>query len=217
MPDLLKIKVCGLRNKENIEQVCELEPDYIGYIFYRKSKRFVGADPNPDIFMIPDNRVKKVGVFVNEELGKVRQIHETCGLDLVQLHGEETPEYCMTLHQWGIPVIKAIDPMSINSATTLKDYNEPVRFFLFDNSGIEFGGTGEQFDWSILKDIRVSSPFFLSGGIGPGDVREITGIEHDMLFAVDVNSRFEIQPGLKDIERLKHFIHAIRKESSYGI
>ena len=210
----LKIKVCGMRDKRNIEQLCLLDPDYIGYIFHPESKRYVGADPDPDIFTIPSGHIKKVGVFVNEERGKVEQIYKTSRLDLVQLHGEESAEYCMFLRESGIPVIKAFNPSRIKGEGRIGDYVEEIIFFLFDNTGKKYGGTGEQFDWLTLHDFSIPFPFFLSGGIGPEDSQRIRAIGHDWLYAVDVNSMFEIQPGLKDIEKLKRFIHEIRKDQA---
>lgn len=207
----LKIKVCGLRDPENVEQVCGLEPDFVGYIFFRGSKRFVGKDPDPSIFRMPKKGTGKVGVFVNEKISAVKRIFDSCCLDMVQLHGDESPAYCISLVEAGIPVIKVIDPGSMNSIGNITDYGELVRYFLFDTPGEERGGTGRKFNWDLLDEFSIPFPFLLSGGIGPGDGPGIAGICHDWLFGIDVNSRFEISPGIKDVELLESFIREIRK------
>lgn len=207
----LKIKICGLRDPENVEQVCGLEPDFVGYIFFRGSKRFVGKDPDPSIFRMPQKGTGKVGVFVNEKISAVKRIFESCHLDLVQLHGDESPAYCISLVEAGIPVIKAIDPGSMNNIGNIADYGELVRYFLFDTPGEERGGTGRKFNWDLLDEFSIPSPFLLSGGIGPGDGPGIAAIGHDWLFGIDVNSRFEISLGIKDVGLLKNFIREIRK------
>lgn len=196
---------------ENIEQVCSLEPDFVGYIFYRESKRYVGKEPDPAIFRIPPQGTGKVGVFVNEKISVVRRIFESCQLDLAQLHGNESPEYCMSLVESGIPVIKAIDPGSVTSKGNIADYVELVRYFLFDTQGEGYGGTGRQFNWDLLDRFSIPFPFLLSGGIGPGDGDAIGKIGHEWLFGIDVNSRFELSPGMKDVKQLEGFIKEIRK------
>ena len=207
----MKIKVCGLRDPGNIEQVCGLGPDYVGYIFYPPSKRYVGMHPDPAIFGIPREPVRKVGVFVNEEILSVQRIFEKCRLNLVQLHGDESPEYCMRLNRSGIPVIKTFHPGKDPGQESYSDYVEQANYFLFDNREKGYGGTGSRFDWELLHRYSIPFPFILSGGIGPEDVPAIGKLGHEWLYGVDVNSRFETSPGVKEIQRLEDFIDAIRE------
>jgi len=213
-----KIKVCGLRDPGNIEQVCELEPDLVGYIFFGGSKRFIGNNPDPAIFRIPGPQISKVGVFVDEEISAVRQLFEEFRLDMVQLHGRETVEYCSLLKGYGIPVIKAIDPGSAVGEKKpggkmiggiSQGFLKEVEYFLFDTPGPGFGGSGEKFDWSLLDRYRMNVPFLLSGGIGPEDAKAVSDFSHNSFFGVDVNSRFELSPGMKDIKLLEKFISEI--------
>lgn len=208
----LKIKVCGMRQPENLERVCSLEPDFVGYIFYRGSGRYVGDKPDPAIFRIPSGRTRKVGVFVNEEPEEVKKTAAACALDLVQLHGGEPPEYCLSLSDAGIRVIKVLGPDSILDTGVTDRYRGIADYFLFDTPGEGTGGTGEQFDWDLLKEASVPAPYFLSGGIGPGDAGRIRGLDLRGLFGIDVNSRFETSPGMKEIGLLEGFIREIRKQ-----
>jgi phosphoribosylanthranilate isomerase len=206
----LKIKVCGLLHPLNVEQVCALEPDFVGYIFYPGSKRYVGEKPDPAIFRIPTKRTGKVGVFVNEEISRLKQIFTLYQLDLAQLHGTESPRYCQNLRDAGISVIKALKPADDPIGGSYEMYKDFVHYFLFDTPGKELGGTGRKFDWDLLNRESISSPFLLSGGIGPGDATAIKEIEHEALIGVDVNSRFELSPGRKDVNLLDRFIKEIR-------
>lgn len=207
----LKIKVCGLRDPGNIEAVCRLGPDFVGYIFYPHSKRYVGARPDPAMFRIPQQPVRKVGVFVNEGISSVQRIFENCRLDLVQLHGEESPEYCMNLAGSGIPVIKSFDPGRIREQGGIAGYVEQVRYFLFDSRGKGYGGTGKKFNWDLLQRFSLPFPFILSGGIAPEDASGIRGLDHEWLCGVDLNSRFENSPGIKEVSLLKCFMEEVRK------
>ncbi len=211
MTDVLKIKVCGLVEPENIEQVCHLGPDFVGYIFYRDSKRYVGDKPDPAIFKIPPQGTRKVGVFVNEKIEEVLRVFEVLTLDLVQLHGDESPGYCHDLKQAGIPVIKAISPLKARQNRMMEEYSPGIRYFLFDTPSQQYGGTGRKFDWSLLENIAMPAPFLLSGGIGPGDEVRIKEIRQDHMFGVDISSRFECDPGVKDVTLLERFIKEIRK------
>jgi phosphoribosylanthranilate isomerase len=206
----LKIKVCGMRDPGNIRDLCALEPDLIGYIFYSGSKRYVGDEPDPEIFRIPSASVQKVGVFVDEEKEHVVRLYETHGLAMVQLHGSESPEYCLFLAERGVPIIKTYSPERIPSKGKIAEYLETVNYLLFDTPSESFGGSGIKFDWDLIRKYKLPFPFFLSGGIGPDDVNAIKDISHDWLFAVDINSRFEVEPGIKDIGLLKEFIEALR-------
>ena len=205
----IQIKVCGMRDPRNLEQLCALDPEYIGFIFYDRSKRFVGARPDPALFRIPGGDIQKVGVFVDEELKRVLQAIELFGLDAVQLHGSESVEYCRQLSAAPVKIIKVLDPNGSELHTV--DYQEVVDLFLFDSAGTGKGGSGLKFDWSLLKDLPLQHPFLLSGGIGPGDAGRIKSFDHQGFRGIDINSRFEQMPGLKDIELLKTFITEIRK------
>lgn len=205
----IKIKVCGMRDPLNLEQLCTLAPEYVGFIFYPGSKRFVGEHPDPALFRIPGPAVKKVGVFVDEKLPRVRKAIEFCGLDAVQLHGHESVEYCRLLSTPGLEVIKVLDPSGFRAE--LETYGHLVNYFLFDSAGAGSGGSGQKFSWKLLDDLSLPAPFFLSGGIGPGDAVSLRSLDLPGLMGVDVNSRFELSPGMKDMDRLKEFFNEIRK------
>lgn len=207
--DLLQIKVCGMRDPQNLEQLCELAPEYVGFIFYPPSKRFVGTDPDRALFDIPGAGIKKAGVFVNEDFGRLINTVEKYGLEVVQLHGEESPEYCLRLSREPVELIKALDPGL--SAVEVQKYLGLVDLFLFDSAGPAYGGSGQKFDWNLLENSGLSVPFLLSGGIGPGDAGMIKALDFKGLMGVDINSRFELSPGMKDMEAVKEFIMEIRK------
>lgn len=205
----VQIKVCGMRDPLNLEQVCALVPEYVGFIFYPRSGRFVGTDPDPMLFEIPGPAIKKVGVFVDEELSQVKKTIDKYGLDAVQLHGGETTSYCHQLSGEAVEVFKALEPHTSHSV--LEKYLEVVDHLLFDSAASGKGGSGQKFDWKLLEDLPRSTSFLLSGGIGPRDAGLIRSLDLQGLMGVDVNSRFELSPGLKDIESLKEFVIEIRK------
>jgi len=205
----VQIKVCGMRDPLNLEQVCALVPEFVGFIFYPRSRRFVGMHPDPMLFEIPGPAIKKVGVFVDEELSEVRKAIELYGLDAVQLHGGENASYCRQLSGEAVEVFKALEPHAPHSE--LEKYLEVVDHLLFDSAASGKGGTGQKFDWKLLEDLPLSASFLLSGGIGPRDAGLIRTLDLQGLMGVDVNSRFELSPGLKDIESLKEFVIEIRK------
>jgi phosphoribosylanthranilate isomerase len=213
----IKIKVCGMVHAENVEAVCALDPDFVGYIFYRGSSRFVGDDPDPALFRIPGARTARVGVFVNEELPEVMKKFNSCTLDLVQLHGSESPEYCGKLVEEGIPVMKVLHPGNGNSRPDRGDLHpEPDRYagvahyLLFDSGASGTGGSGEKFEWDLLREVSIPLPFLLGGGIGPEDADALMGVDFPQLYGVDVNSRFETAPGMKDTLLLKRFMDEVR-------
>jgi len=205
----LKIKVCGMRDPENLEQLCDLAPDFVGFIFYSNSKRFVGGSPDPALFQIPGPEIKKVGVFVNQEISQVKRAVDSYGLDMVQLHGGEPADYCHEMVLEGTQVIKAIDPCE--QLDTLESYSSVVDFFLFDSAGEGHGGTGRKFDWNLLQNLNIQTPYLLSGGIGPGDAEILRRTRFTGMTGIDINSRFELSPGLKDIQKLRKFINELRK------
>jgi len=204
----LKWKVCGMKHAENIQKVLELKPDYMGFIFYKESPRYVGdrwSGPGKDFPVT----TKKVGVFVNESLKNLRTLNERFQFDYLQLHGHESPQYCKELCQDNLTLIKAVSLKTDEELKNLADFKPWVKYFLFDTPSSKYGGTGTVFDWSVLKEYDNEVPLFLSGGISLDnfmDVKELKGLN---LEAIDVNSKFETHPGCKDplkLERLKNKI-----------
>jgi phosphoribosylanthranilate isomerase len=210
----LKIKVCGMRDPDNISGVVAALPDYMGFIFYPKSKRFVGFEPLPEVLSNVPDSVKKVGVFVDETPEKVLEVYLNWKLDVVQLHGHETPEYCRQIQNSGITVFKAFSVDESFDFTTLEAYSEGCNYFLFDTKGQLPGGTGQKFNWQLLENYTDDVPFFLSGGIGPDDLEAIRNFEHPRWCGIDINSGFEIEPALKDVKKVKSFISAIRNSNN---
>ena len=208
----LKIKVCGMRDPENISGVVAAFPDYLGFIFYPKSKRFVGFEPSPEMYAKIPASIKKVGVFVDESPEKVLKISEKWNLDVVQLHGQETPGYCKQIRSSGITVFKAFSVDEQFDFGILKTYSGECDFFLFDTKGQLPGGTGKKFNWQLLESYKLNVPFFLSGGISSDDLNTIRELSHPQLFGIDINSGFEISPAVKDIRKVKKFIAEIRRK-----
>ena len=210
----LKIKVCGMRNRENILEAAELKPDFMGFIFYRASPRFATGFLDREITSNLPGSIKKTGVFVNADLLKIKDKVSKYSLDFVQLHGNETSDFCRLLTEEGIKVIKAF---SININTSFESFSGFVphtEYFLFDTSSSKYGGSGIKFDWRLLDKYHLAHPFFISGGISEYDVKNILEVGNPSFHGVDLNSRFEIKPGLKNIETLKKFITEIRFNSN---
>ena len=200
-----------MRNQSNIEELVKLKPDYIGFIFYPKSKRFIGEHIPDEIQSLIPVYIQKVGVFVDEPFDKLLEKFRDNKLDMIQLHGSELPGYCERLKKLGIPLIKVFSVDTDFDFETVKPYNLYCDYYLFDTAGDLRGGTGLKFDWKTLEMYKGEKPFFLSGGIQSTDVKEIKQITHNELHAIDVNSGFEIEPGVKDIPKLKSFIAELRK------
>jgi len=201
-----------MRDPENTSGVAATLPDYLGFIFYPKSKRFVGFEPSLEVLAIVPDSVKKVGVFVNETPEKVFEIYQNWNLDVVQLHGNETPKYCQQIQDSGITVFKAFSVDEDFDFNSLDAYSGVCNYFLFDTKGQLPGGTGQKFNWQLLKKYKGDVPFFLSGGIGPDDLEAVLNFSHPQLFGIDINSGFEISPALKDLEKVKSFISGIRSK-----
>lgn len=199
----LKIKVCGLRDQTNYREVERLAPDYVGFIFHEASPRFCPYPPTGS------DGTSRVGVFVNETLETIVAKAAECSLDAIQLHGDETPELCLALKRRNLPVIKAFRVSETFDLSRIGSF-EFCDYFLFDAYGDSYGGSGNQFDWQILAEYRGDVPFFLSGGIGPADVETIRKLDHPRFFGVDINSRFEIAPGFKNVAAVNEFISALR-------
>jgi phosphoribosylanthranilate isomerase len=207
----MKIKICGLTNTQNIRELVSLKPDFLGFIFYRASPRYAGDKLDvSDLLNIPLS-MPRVGVFVNSDPYEIHGMQWKFKLDYIQLHGDESPAFCEQITQSGAHVIKAFRITDHFDFSKLMDYVGVCRYFLFDASSSLYGGSGKQFDWAILKKYELGHPFFLSGGIGPGDATRILRLSHPSFIGLDINSRFETEPGIKDPERVKKFLRQVRK------
>ncbi|MEQ8361315.1 MAG: phosphoribosylanthranilate isomerase [Cyclobacteriaceae bacterium] len=193
-----------MRERVNILDVSSAHPDFMGFIFYKNSPRYVGAD-----FSIPDDldvNIQRIGVFVNEEVGAILDLVLKHRLDFVQLHGDESPAQCKELMEKGIGVIKVFSVDDDFDFTVVDQYQSEVDYFLFDTKGKARGGNGVAFNWSLLENYKGAIPYFLSGGIDPENVNEVIGLKHEQLFAIDVNSGIERAPGSKDVSKLNLLI-----------
>lgn len=197
----LKLKVCGMRDPENIREVSKLQADYMGFIFYKESPRFVSEDFNlPDDFTLG---IEKVGVFVNHTFGQITDLIDKHELDVVQLHGSEPPTLCERLKRSDVQVIKSFSVDADFNFDSTKAYSSVTDYFLFDTKGKYHGGNARVFDWDVLQRYDQQLPFFLSGGISPDNVHQVSKLKGMNLHGLDVNSGVEQQPGLKDVSRLK--------------
>lgn len=201
----LKLKVCGMRESVNILELSKLKIDYIGFIFYSKSKRFVDGRLNVETLSELPKNLKKIGVFVDEDLDYVKLQIQKFDLNGVQLHGNESPEYCQSLRNLNLEIIKAFSLDENFEFNELNEYQNNVDFFLFDTKGKEHGGNGVSFDWSMLSKYTIDKPYFLAGGIDLQHINDIVNLNDNKLYAVDINSKFEIEPGLKNITKIKQF------------
>ncbi len=202
----MKIKVCGMKHKQNIKELIALNPDYIGFIFYEKSPRFIGHTIHREIIQLFPVHIKKTGVFVNALQDEVVENARRNELDIIQLHGYESPGYCEAVRAKNYPVMKVFGVGSRDDMQNIKPYEEVCDYFLFDTKSKAYGGTGTKFDWNIICEYEHTVPFFLSGGIGPGDAEIINELRCNKLFAVDINSKFETYPGMKNISSINTFI-----------
>ena len=201
----VKLKICGMKHPENIQEIASLEPDYLGFIFWDKSIRKMDYETIPKI---PLN-IKKVGVFVDESIHEIFAKVNQFKLDVVQLHGNENVVFCKNVKKIGVEVIKAFSIDNDFDFSTVKDYEPFVNYFLFDTKGKLPGGNGISFDWKILEKYPYEKPFFLSGGIGNTEVDAIKDFlkteASKHCVAIDINSRFELKPGYKSKIKLKKF------------
>ncbi|WP_080778667.1 phosphoribosylanthranilate isomerase [Chryseobacterium phocaeense] len=209
----MKTKVCGLLKPDQIHELISLKTDFLGFIFYEPSPRYVLNHLSlEDIAKI--NHPGKTGVFVNETIDKIVLIAEKAGLNLIQLHGDENENFIMELKQKLQPDVQIIKVIRIgsNNEETRKKTEEimnpahvMVDYFLFDTDSKAFGGTGTSFDWAILNEIEIPLPYFLSGGISEDNIENVKLLKQKP-FAIDINSKFEIEPGNKDLEKIKKFL-----------
>ena len=204
-----KLKVCGMKDAHNIEELIQVSPDYMGFIFYKNSPRHVGDSLDKVQVAGFPKHIRKVGVFVDEPVDAIMKTAKGFGLDLVQLHGSESPEEVGQLGQAGLKVIKAFAVEDGFDFSQLNPYKPYTDFFLFDTKGKYKGGNGQAFDWNILKEYDQEIPFFLSGGISVGNIDGLKALDGMNLHAVDVNSQLEIAPGLKDIELIRNLKNSL--------
>lgn len=209
---MIRIKVCGLVNLLNVKAIAEVKPDFMGFIFYQGSPRYVGERPEKGLFRNVPSGIKKVGVFLNENNHKIIKISGNAGLDMIQLHGDESAVSCLQLKSSGLTIIKAFKINRDFSFESLYQFMPVCDYFLFDTKSEKPGGSGRKFDWEKLKEYSLGRPFFLSGGIGPEDADIIKSMQNSGLFAIDINSRFETAPGIKDAGRVKTFIEKIKND-----
>jgi len=205
----LKIKVCGLKNAENIKAVSALAPDYMGFIFYDKTPRFAKELSAKALKDIPATIIK-TAVFVNETPENIAAIVDKYKFDAIQLHGNEGPEVC-ALFKGNVTVIKAFGVSPDFDFDQLYAYADHVDYFLFDAKTAIHGGSGQIYDWEVLNDYKLDIPFFLSGGLSLDNMDEIETIKNPQFYGVDLNSRFEISPGIKDIQKLKQAFAFIKQ------
>ena len=194
-----------MREADNIRAVEALGIDMMGFIFWPKSSRYVTQRPD----YLP-KRVKRVGVFVDEDPEQVKRLADDYALDYIQLHGQESPSYIFQLR--GLHVIKAFNISIAEDLLQTQPYEGLVDFFLFDAKGKSVGGNGEKFNWDVLDAYQGATPFLLSGGIGPDDAERVNAFYHPKCIGIDLNSRFELSPGLKDVAKLKEFMCNLNTE-----
>lgn len=201
-------KVCGMRDAHNVRAVGQLQPDYMGFIFYKGSPRFVG-----DSFRIRNDlptNIKRVGVFVNEALGRVQQLIQKHQLDFVQLHGDESVAYAQELKS-RVGVIKVFRVDEAFDFSSTSDYESIVDYFLFDTRGKHYGGNAVRFDWGLLKKYTGSTPFFLSGGISESNIQDLKNFHHEMFYGIDINSGVEEQPAIKSVDKIKNVLRLLNE------
>ncbi|HET9055401.1 MAG TPA: phosphoribosylanthranilate isomerase [Chitinophagaceae bacterium] len=214
----MNIKVCGITQLKQLQQLDKLNIDYAGFIFFKGSPRYAGDKISKEELGDADFDIKKVGVFVNADFNEIMEIVDDYTLDAVQLHGDETPELCERLSD-NVEVIKAFRLSGKQDVDALvKDYDEVCDYYLFDTASKTglLGGSGEQFDWKQLSKARIEKPFFLSGGIGIDDADKVKKFKHPDFYGVDINSRFEKEPGVKDLALVMQFKMALRPPASKG-
>lgn len=194
-----------MKYPENIRAIAALSPDYLGFIFYEKSKRYVGENFDPKTLESLDKSIKKVGVFVNHSTSYIEEKIKKYGLDLLQLHGDESLEQCKELKSKGYKLVKVFQVDDKFNFESIEPFKKYVDYFLFDTKSEGFGGTGKKFDWKILDRYDNEVPIFLSGGLGIESVEEIKKLKHLNIHALDINSKFEVEAGRKDVDLIEKF------------
>jgi len=208
---MIPVKICGMRLPEQIRAVGAMHPEYMGFIFYKDSSRYVGADFNPAALKTLPASVKKIGVFVNAPAASVIATAQQYTLDGVQLHGAETPETCAQVLAQGLAVIKAFGVGPGFTPAAITAYSSAITHYLFDTASAQHGGTGQVFDWRLLADLTLDKPGFLSGGLRPENLTDALHLSHTLGLGLDMNSGLEITPGHKNLALVADvipFIHA---------
>jgi phosphoribosylanthranilate isomerase len=209
----MRVKVCGMTQLDQVDRLAEMGATFAGFIFYPKSPRYVLRHMTTTQLK-KENNINKVGVFVNASVEEVLLMVDECRLHIVQLHGDEPPKYCERIADY-VSVVKAFR-LSDNDSIEwmIKPYMDVCDMFMFDTMGAGYGGTGKKFDWNILKGSNIGKPFFLSGGIQPEDTADLKAFAADpvarALFAIDINSRFESSPGIKDMHKVETFLKEMK-------
>lgn len=214
----MKVKICGLNNPENLQAIQVFNPDFLGFIFYEKSPRCLDLNRMEKPIQDLETNAEKVGVFVDAPIDQVLAYSQLLGLDYCQLHGGESLDYVKTIKAAGLKIIKVfrigkagIQKQQLDAFDGLCDY------FLFDTNTKNYGGSGKKFDWAIVNQYKGKTPFILSGGIGPEDAALIKQVDHPMFAGVDLNSRFESEPGIKNTDSLNQFFTALKNQQSYEL
>lgn len=213
----LHIKVCGMKDPENRELLEELPIDYFGFIFYPGSPRYVGDGNEESLFKLLNTAKFRTGVFVDALPAEIFRIAGKCRLTHIQLHGRETPEECRQIRRKGFNVLKSFSVHPDFDFSVCSSFAGKCDYFLFDTKGNLPGGNGEKFGWDIMGKYDLKVPFFLSGGISPGDEEAISRFSHPSLYGIDLNSGFEDAPGVKNIEKLKHFMQSMTNMRTFII
>ena len=214
----MKVKICGLNNHENLQAIQVFNPDLLGFIFYEKSPRYLDLNRMEKPIQELETSAKKVGVFVDAPIDQVLAYSQLLGLDYCQLHGDESLDYVQTIKAAGLKIIKVF---RIGKAGIQKQHLDAFdglcEYFLFDTNTKNYGGSGKKFDWAIINKYKGKTPFILSGGIGPEDAALIAQVDHPMFAGVDLNSRFESEPGIKNTDSLNQFFTALKNQKSYDL
>lgn len=210
----MRIKVCGMTLPEQVNALDEMGVDFAGFIFYPKSPRYMGSKISPEKMRQIKGRIAKIGVFVNSPYDDLMKTVEAYRLDMVQLHGDETPFFCEKVANY-VTVIKAFRLMDNDPIDWItRPYHDSSDMFMFDTMGAGYGGTGKKFNWNVLKDASIDKLFYLSGGIEPGDEEKLKEFEQEpmgkKLFSIDINSKFEVSPGVKNMEKVASFVKNIK-------
>ncbi|RZK15854.1 MAG: phosphoribosylanthranilate isomerase [Hymenobacter sp.] len=210
----MRIKICGMREAGNLWAIADFLPDFLGFIFYKKSARYMGDTLDPNELRGLPQTICKVGVFVDEPLANLQTINCKYTLDYVQLHGAETPAYCQQARAAGLRLIKAFAVGDTFDFSTLTAYEASCDFFLFDTKGALPGGNGTAFDWQILAGYAGTTPFLLSGGLGPDNLSALLDFHHPQLVGFDFNSHLETAPGVKDIATTRTLLQQLHQQSA---
>ena len=207
------IKVCGNKYLANMKAIAKTEPEIMGFIFYPGSPRYMANHLTPEDLQSLPHYIIRMGVFVNEPAEEILRIADLYKLHGVQLHGSESPETCKAISTTGLITFKAFSITDDFDFAQTEAYSSSCRFFLFDAPGAGFGGNGIHFNWEKIQSYKGENAFFLSGGIRAEDIVELKELKHPKLIGFDINSTFEIQPGEKDVQKVKRFIRNIRSST----